>query len=178
MSLVIIDKLYKDNQELTEYLQRKGEISFKSQFDDTFKKVLLLACASNLEHQVNTILAEYAEKATNHCVPLVSFIKNKAITRQFHTYFDWKGTNANQFFGLFGDEMGTQIKSHTSSNEVLSQGIRAFLEIGNLRNTMVHEDYISFYLDKTAEEVYSLYIKSQAFITYLETTLFATLPNY
>ena len=35
--------------------------------------------------------------------------------------------------------------------------MKAFLEIGNLRNQLVHENYADFRLDKTVDEIYGLY---------------------
>lgn len=40
-------------------------------------------------------------------LPIAEFIRNKAIERQYHTYFNWKenkATSINGFWGLWGDE--------------------------------------------------------------------------
>jgi uncharacterized protein with ParB-like and HNH nuclease domain len=41
---------------------------------------------------------------------------------------------------------------------------RAFLELGNERNRLVHENYATFPMEKTLEEVYALYKKSCLFV--------------
>ncbi len=46
MGETIVDRIYKDNLELLEYLNQRKEIFFASQFDGTFKKSLLLSSAS------------------------------------------------------------------------------------------------------------------------------------
>jgi hypothetical protein len=71
-----IEKPYFENRDLLDYLQQNKQVSFRSQLDDTFKKVLLLACASNLEHQVTDILTEFAATASNNCTPLVLNCEN------------------------------------------------------------------------------------------------------
>ena len=38
----------------------------------------------------------------------------------------------------------------------LAESIRAFLELGNLRNEAVHENYAVFFLNKTVDEVFDL----------------------
>ena len=101
MTLPNIEDMYLENKNLLEYLEINGQVSFKSQTDNTFKKVLLLACASNLEYQVTEIITTFAKEASNNCEALL-FVKNKAITRQYHTFFNWENNNANQFFGYFG----------------------------------------------------------------------------
>ena len=177
MSLKIIEKLHTDNKNLSQYLLERGEISFQTQLDDNFKKVLLLSAASNLEHQITEIITEFAKKASGNCSSLVSFIKNKAISRQFHTYFNWERNNANQFFGLFGTELSEQMKNDVSSQNDLEKSVKAFLEIGDLRNTMVHEDFVSFNFNKTAEEVFQLYVNSQSFVKYLSEKLISSIPQ-
>jgi hypothetical protein len=167
MSISLIEKIYKDNRSLSEYLLTKGEVSFKSDLDDTFKKVLLLSTASFLETQLTELLITFASKATKACFPLSSFVENKAIKRQYHTYFNWEESNANHFFGLFGKEFMTQVKTDIHNNQDLDNAIKAFIEIGNERNKMVHENFASYTLAKTAEEVYILFNQSQKFITYL-----------
>lgn len=168
MSVPLVEKLYRDNTDLSAYLLAEGEVSFKSQVDDGFKKVLLLAAASNLEYSLTAILLNFSKTASRDCQPLISFVQNKAISRQFHTYFTWERSNANSFFGLFGELLRDQMKADVSSDVNLDYAVRAFLELGNARNTMVHEDYASFYLDKTHEEIYQLYVKAQAFLRYVE----------
>lgn len=39
-----------------------------------------------------------------------------------------------------------------------------FLELGNMRNCLVHQNYASYLIDKTAKEVYGLYQKAAFFI--------------
>jgi hypothetical protein len=174
MSHLLIQKIYTGNTTLSDYLQSKGEISFKTDVDDTYKKVLLIAVASYLETQITEILLAYCSKATKNCKPLVSFIENKAIRRQYHTFFKWEDRSANQFFGLFGKEFFTQVKSDVSAKVELEEAVKAFLEIGDERNKMVHEDYASYRLEKTAEEVFKLYEKSQLFVTYLDNMLISS----
>ncbi len=177
MSMRLIQKLYQDNKDLSAYLAGKGEISFQSQLDDNFKKVLLLAAASSLERQVTEILIDFASKASNNCTPLISFVQNKAIHRKYHEFFDWKNRSANSFFGLFGTDLKQRMISEVSAQDDLDKGKKAFLEIGDLRNNMVHEDYVSFPLDKTADEVFQMYLLSQTFVTYLSNTLLNSVPK-
>ena len=117
------------------------------------------------------ILNQFVARITNGCTCLISFVQKKAINRQYHTYFDWNGKSANSFFGLFGEQTKKEIIKEINSDNSLEEGVKAFMEIGALRNIMVHEDYVSFPLDLTAEEVYELYTKSQVFISYFSVFL-------
>jgi len=171
MADYLIEKLYSDNKALSDYLLSQGQLSFRADVDNNFKKVLLLAVASYLEQQVTEILTDFSSQASSNCDPLVNFVQNKAIKRQYHTYFDWESKNVNSFLGLFGDTFKTQCLSEISADGNLNDGIRAFLEIGSQRNYLVHENYAAYYLEKTADEVFELYKKSQGFIEYLKRKL-------
>lgn len=46
----------------------------------------------------------------------------------------------------------------------LRANIGAFMEIGRDRNRLVHQDYGSFTLEKTAEEIYSAYLQAHQFV--------------
>ena len=100
-------------------------------------------------------------------------MRNKAIARQYHTWFTWDASNANNFFGLFGEDFKTSMKKRCSESEELKSSIEAFLELGNTRNQLVHRDYVSFPLEKTLDELYTLYRAATVFVTNLPTFLAA-----
>ncbi|CAL9311964.1 hypothetical protein SUDANB135_04865 [Streptomyces sp. SudanB135_2055] len=98
---------------------------------------------------------------------IVELVEQKAIRRQYHTLFDWDTTNAGRFWGLFGNEYKVGMKKHCQQDMQLAQSIRAFLEVGSLRNRMVHNNYASFILEKTLDEVYDLYRTGDGFVSRL-----------
>ena len=51
------------------------------------------------------------------------------------------------------------------TDDQLDISVKAFLEIGRERNRLVHQDYGTFTLEKTADEIYKLY---QAALTFVE----------
>ena len=46
----------------------------------------------------------------------------------------------------------------------LEESIKAFLEIGDLRNQLAHENYALFKMEKTVEDVFNLYTKAVRFV--------------
>jgi HEPN superfamily RiboL-PSP-like protein len=93
-----------------------------------------------------------------------NFVRNKAIARQYHSWFVWDGNNANHFFGLFGAEFRTSMVARVKDSPDLQSSIKAFLELGNERNRLVHQNYATFAMEKTLEEVYALYQSSRVFV--------------
>jgi len=164
MPETIIDRLFEDNQELIRYLRDKGEVSLQSSADSNFRKTLLLSSASYFEDRISQNLVTIFTDQTNSAGPIVEFLKNKAIARQYHTYFDWESKNANKFFSLFGAEFRSFMVAQVDADPDLQSSIRDFLELGDLRNQLVHRNFATFPLDKTAEEIYELYRSALKFV--------------
>ena len=160
----IIDRLYTEFKELLSYLYEKGEISFLITADEYFRKALLLAAASYFERRICDDLISFTSEISDKNEILVEFVKNKAIARQYHTFFNWNASNANQFFGLFGGSFYDSIKSEVNNDDGLAGAIKAFMELGSERNRLVHQDFGTFPLEKTSDEIYKLYETALPFV--------------
>lgn len=167
----IIDKMYADHKALHDLLTSQRETSLASDADSKLKKVLLVSAASYFEHEITTALVDFVAATSENHPSLLALVKAKAVSRQYHTYFQWDGKNANSFFGLFGEEFLAESKANVKAQEGLEDSIRAFLEIGLNRNQMMHENFATFPMDKTAEEVYELYKQAHLFIDYIRRRL-------
>ena len=97
-----------------------------------------------------------------------SFVSKKALSRQYHTLFDWKGKNANSFFGLFGEEFKEFAKLKVKDDDNLNVGIKNFLELGHLRNQLAHDNYATFILSLTVEDISEKFISAQSFVLNIE----------
>ena len=65
------------------------------------------------------------------------------MSRKYHTLFSWDKNNANSFYGLWGEEFSNEFKKKIAVDELLKDGERNFLSIGNLRNKIAHEGFDS-----------------------------------
>jgi hypothetical protein len=164
MADTVVDKLYNDFQNLISFLQRGGETSLHRMVDDNFRKALLLAAASYFEQRICDELLTFVSEVASGNPFLVEFVKNKAVSRQYHTLFSWDAKNANTFFGLFGDSFKTFMRAEVRRDEELDEAIKAFLEMGHERNRLVHEDFGRYSLEKTADEIYQLYKTALHFV--------------
>lgn len=158
--------MYSDHREILEYLQRNREFSYHSTLQSTLPKVLLLAAASEFEDRVCEILLQYIRDHTTD-PKIVLLVEQKAVRRQYHTLFDWDTKHAGKFWSLFGPDYKDKMKRCCSDDLQLADSISAFLELGALRNRMVHNNYASFVLDKTLDEVNVLYEQGAFFVTRL-----------
>lgn len=158
--------MYSDHREILEYLQINREVSYHSTLQSTLPKVLLLAAASEFENRVCEILLQYIRDHTTD-LKIALLVEQKAVRRQYHTLFDWDTKNAGRFWSLFGPDYKDRMKKYCSDDAQLSDSISAFMELGALRNQMVHNNYASFILDKTLDEVNALYEHGALFVTRL-----------
>ena len=166
----IVDDFYVKYEELLTHLQDNKDVSLQIWAHENFRRVLVLIMANDLENEVKTTLKEFSKRKSGS--DLVSSFIEKSMERQYHTYFNWEGNNANQFFAFFGDTFKQEAIKDVRSNNELEDGIRAFLEIGNTRNTLMHKRILLVDLgNKTAEEFYKSFKKALVFLEYLKMKL-------
>ncbi len=162
-----IENFIKEYNDIHSFLIENGQISSAVELNAHYRKILLLSCASYYETRIVNMLQSFTYRASKDS-KLCFFLKNKAIKRQYHTYFSWKENNINSFLGLFGPEFKTKISSEIKDNPDLSAQVKAFLTIGSERNLMVHENFMEYRLEKTFEEIATLHNSAIKLIEYLE----------
>lgn len=158
-----MDRLYAEFSSLLSYLDDERQISFVAVADESLRKALLMASASYFEKRLGEAVVEFVDETAAHPAVL-ALVKAKAVARQYHTWFDWNARNANAFFRLFGEPFSENMRQRVEDDAGLKQGILAFLEIGRERNRLVHEDYGSFSMEKTSEEIYQLHRSAMVFV--------------
>ena len=172
-----VDRLHSDLSNLEALLDDNNELSLRITAEETFRKSMLLAAASYFESRITDAVIEYCTLATGEDDCVVAFVRNQGLKRKYHTLFNWDGANANKFFALFGEEFHSQAKARIAGDVALNEGVRAFLTIGQDRNRLVHQDFGTFSLEKTAEEIMDLYRKALVFVDALPTLLRTCLPG-
>jgi hypothetical protein len=171
MSETIVDKMYKEFDDLVKYLEDHDEISFRNTADENFRKSLLLTAASYFEDCITEAIRAFAIDASNKNQLLVEFVRNKAVSRQYHTFFNWDAKNANTFFGLFGASFKALMEDKVKNDRELDTAIKAFLELGRERNLLVHQNFGAYSSQKTPKEIYELYQKALSFVEALPSLL-------
>lgn len=163
-----IQTLIDDYRDLNQFLMANGKVSESLTVAEHYRKILLLSCASYYETRIVEVIKKFVEvKASDDRIS--AFVSNKAISRQYHTYFNWDQTsNINSFLGLFGVDFKDKIAAEIKADKDLQEQIKAFLTIGSERNKMVHNNFLECKLDKTFDEIVALQEKANLFIEYLE----------
>lgn len=162
-----INNFIDDYKDLRVFLMEKGQFSLENNIENHLRKVMLLACASYYENEIQDMIKSFVNNNSRD-ERILHFVSKKAIARQYHTYFDWEKRNINTFLALFGNEFKDLVQNEIKGDEELKKQMEAFLTIRNERNKMVHNNFISYQLDKTFEEIIKLNEQADKFIDYLK----------
>ena len=171
-----VESINEEYKGIVDFLVEQKQPSLSSAVNKYFTKILVLSAASYFEHKIQEILIEFVSSKSSNDIRVMNFLKKKAIGQQYHTFFAWgeknnphkPGKNANSFFGLFGEKFKKDLEDEIKKDVHLSEAVKAFLEIGHLRNLLVHSNFAAYSLDfKTSEEVFLLYKKANNFLTFI-----------
>ena len=117
------------------------------------------------------IIVDLYDEADQRTGVLSGFVRRKAIGRSFASLFSWDSPNANYFYKLFGPDFAASMRRKVQEDRELEEAVKAFLEIGHLRNELVHKNYADFQLEKTLEEIYERYEIATNFLTAFPTVV-------
>ncbi|WP_143661646.1 HEPN domain-containing protein [Streptomyces microflavus] len=157
-----VTNMYSEHQDLVAFFGDDNP-SYQASLERTLPKVLLLAAASEFEVAVCQHIRDYAT-ASSTDKKLAILIDRWVLTRQYHRLFDWESKHAGPLWGAFGEDFKRHMKSRLKGDESLKESLDAFLEIGRLRNELVHQDYANYVLLKTSTEIFKLYKTAIRFI--------------
>ena len=166
-----VEALYREFKDLVEILDADGQASARNFVDGNFRKILLLSAASYFERELTESLREFTRGVVGDGHVLMAVVAGRVIERQYHTWFDWKTSNANQFLKMFGDAFTDRARNDIRADEGLSKAVSDFLEIGRDRNRVVHQNFVSISMEKTSDEIYGTYIRARRFVEWFRTVL-------
>ena len=166
----VVDLLYRDFQELQDKIDI-AEVSLQTTLRITFSKSLWIAAASYFEVEVKKQILDFVRQASFGHRLVYELARIKVVDRQYHTLFQWSSNNASDFFGCFGEEFKHSMQQYVKDNEDYRDSIKEFMEIGRVRNSLVHQNYAQFHLEKTVEEIYASYRTGLLFVNSISSHL-------
>lgn len=167
----IVDKIYGEYFAIVTMMDQYNAVSFRNTLNENFRKTLLLSAASHFESRITSDVVAFCAEVAGKNTMIPTLVQKKAVSRQYHTWFSWEANNANAFFSMFGDDFRTHMVEIVKLDSNMAKSIADFLEIGRERNRLVHQDYGSFFLEKTAEEIFGLYVSAMVFVEFVPKAL-------
>ena len=165
-----VDLLYRGFQELIAGIDVL-ELSLQTTLRITFSKSLLMAVAGYFEEQVQRQVIAFVDSQTSGNELVKELILRRSFGRQYSSLFEWKGKTATSFFAFFGPEFSQSMRQYVREHDEYREAVRAFLEVGNLRNELAHGNYAEFPLDKSIEEIYQSYQVALPFVSSISSHL-------
>ncbi|WP_432245741.1 HEPN domain-containing protein [Arthrobacter sp. G.S.26] len=159
-----VGSLYQDYLDLISDLSMSP--SGLSSLNRSYHKHLLVAAASSLEDKVKALVPEiFSRHGTDR---LGEFVAKQVMARGYHTLFEWKSGTAQGFFTSFGDVCGRAFRAALKDNDQLKTQHAAFMQLGQLRNQVVHNDYASALVELTPKEIIGRYHLALEFVDQIE----------
>ena len=165
-----IQTLVNEYQDLHTFLSAQSEISHASAVDNHFRKVYLMSCASYYEKEISEVIEKFVLPTDPR---IANFVRHYALKDKFFVHFNLRSSSANikDFLSLFGPDFKSEINNQIKQNNTLEQQVFAFYEIMRLRNNMVHDNFLTYNLEKTFNEIHELNLKAIEFIAFLKNIL-------
>ena len=160
-----IAELRRTHEEVMQLVRGSGDMSLALRVEAEFKKALVMAAASYFESTLTGIVLEAFDEGTNGNGVLVSFVRAKAVERRYHDWFNWKVSNANQFFGAFGTDFKEHMERKQKGAPEARRAVSAFLQLGHLRNEVAHKNYAVYSVQLTVDEIVRLYEDASKFVS-------------
>lgn len=146
---------------MRERLSEEKDISLRIELEQIFLKAVVIAAGSEMEQELTKTIIQLVSDASKS--PWVAeFVRIKALTRQYHTLFDWKKQSPNTFWSLFGPEIAGKLKVRYQGDEAFQAIVDAFLRLGSKRNSIAHA-YFEFSLELGLEEFMAEYELAREF---------------
>jgi RiboL-PSP-HEPN len=159
----VVDRLYREFSRLTSYLLEAKEQSLEITANEQCRKALLLAAASYFEDEVTKIVTSWVAALRPHNQQVEHWVRSKGIELCYHKWFKWERRDGKAFDGLLGTLFKDYMREQVQADIDLETALRDFLEIGESRNRLVHQNFGSFTLEKTTDEIYQLFNSARRF---------------
>ena len=164
----IVEQTYDEVRAALDTLYNYHEPSSYSSVSLHLRKVLILSGASYFESRLQEAVRAFCKQVTHNNPQIISLVDEKAISRQYHSWFDWNAKNANRFLSMFGRYFKDIATSEIANNDELENAVTSFLELGSLRNNLAHRNFATYSLEKTPDEIMATYRQARKFVEYVE----------
>lgn len=161
----IVDDRYDACAAIISRLLSEGSISEAQMLQDILRRTFVVGAASYFEQVLKDVLLEFVSSRSGGDTAVTALVKMSLVDRGFHQMFQWEGKNANKFLSHFGPDIGESMKKVCSGD--LKGSVQSFMELGNLRNCIVHQNFHVFYFEKTLDECYASYKTALAFVDFV-----------
>ena len=163
-----VERIYEELKAIGQIVVASNDVSARTDFGAHSAKTLLLAGASNFERRIISSIENHVNTETLSGV-IRHFVLHQAVERKFFSLFNFSADakTINAFFAKFGADY-----SQWAKDDIKAAGIEKsqldFLNFCRLRNSLVHNNYATYNIGKTLDEVWEEYGKALLLVNWVD----------
>ncbi|MET3706141.1 hypothetical protein ABIB17_000757 [Arthrobacter sp. UYEF6] len=154
---------FAERTDIAALLEKAVEPSLLNVYQTDLPKIMIVAAASSFEKEVVKHIEDFYRQSATHESATI-FVLKKALYRQYHQLFGWNDNNVNVFTNYFGPACSKNFKELLGLHEWLGSSMKDFLDIGRVRNELIHGDFASYSPSLTPTEVQTKYRSAERFV--------------
>lgn len=164
-----VERIHQDLIAIEAIMVASKDVSAISAYGEHSAKTLLIAGASYFERKVIAAVQVYVEGSTKSSA-VKHFAYHQAVDRKFFSLFNFSADtkNINDFLNKFGPTFASWAKSNMPKTGIDKDAQLAFLDFCRLRNSLVHNNYATFPINKTLAEVKSAFDGASKLLDWIE----------
>jgi hypothetical protein len=169
----LIASIIEEHAQLSAILSGPEHLSIGQSLNRHFQRVLVVSAASLFEDKVKAAILTAVASAASNDERFVTLVRVKAVERQFHTLFDWEKdeTGTNKFWAAFGGVLKKDSLEKQKKDPMLSNAAASFIQIGRLRNELVHGNFATQFIESTIDELKVKISAAELFVEFIKKQL-------
>lgn len=166
-----VERIYEELKAIGQIGVASNDVSARTDFGAHSAKTLLLVGASNFERRIASSIEDHLNNVTTSSV-IRHFAFNQAVKQKFFSLFDFNADTKNikAFLSKFGPDYSNWAKDDMKAAGVDIGNQIAFLNLCRLRNSLVHNNYATYDIIKTLDEVWAEFDKAALLVRWIESS--------
>lgn len=164
-----VERIYEELLTIGEIIRLSNDISAISVYGEHGAKVLLLAGTSYFERQIISSIEDWINAETPS-IAARHFVRRQAVERKFFSLFDFSANSKNikAFLSKFGPDYHKWAQEDMKLELVDESAQETFINFCRLRNSLIHNNYATYNIDKTIEEIWGEFKKAEIQVRWIE----------
>lgn len=165
-----VERIHEELKAIGQIVGASNDVSAITDYGAHSAKALLLAGASYFERRIISSIEDHVNTVTMSDV-VRHFVLHQAVERKFFALFDFNADtkNINAFLSKFGPAYNKWAKDDIKLAGVEKSQLY-FLNFCRLRNSLVHNNYATYDINKTLDEVWAEFAKAALLVSWIESS--------
>lgn len=138
-----------------------------------FIKFMIISSSSYFEDEIKQSIRNFVVEASNQNIAVVKFFDENLLDRGYHKIIDWKeNSKLKAFCKFFGVKLDVYYALFPQLE--LDKHFADFLQLGIMRNDLMHKNLVQQNIELTLSEAYHKYQSAKVFVDTIPEMLAST----